>query len=209
MTKDEAYSFLYSIAEGTAAMFGKTCEALIHDMSGQHIVTVAIFNGHVSGRKVGSTFSIFGNDTAVSDNSNVDLEKNYANKLVVLPSGKQIKSATFHLRGEDYHYALGFNYDVTVMEQMRRVLESATAVEGDLFTSMSKPAEPQIDLIFQACLDVINKPVDQMKKADRITLVRMLKDKNAFSFQRSVPYIAERMNVSKYSIYKYINEIGD
>lgn len=208
MNREEAFNFLCLIAEGAAAMFGSNCEALIHDMSGDCIVTTAIYNGHVSGRKIGSTYSIFGNDTRDSDSSDVDLDKNYINKLVVLPSGNIVKSSTFHLLGENYHFALGFNLDITVMDQMRRVLDNLTAVEGELRESITRSEEPQIEFMVQTCLAMVNKPVDQMKKADRIAVVRLLKDRNAFNIQRSVPYIADRLKISKYSIYKYLSEIG-
>ena len=207
MNKEEAYKFLCQVAEGAAEMFGSTCETLIHDMSGDFIETTAIHNGHVSGRKVGSTYSIFGNDTRNSD-STVDLSKNYVNKLVVLPSGKMVKSSTFHLRGSDFHYALGFNLDITVMDQMRRVLDNLTSVEAELRESITKTEDPQVESLYQTCLAIINKPVDQMKKADRLAMVRLLKDRNAFTIQRSVPYIADRLKISKYSIYKYLSEIG-
>lgn len=45
--------------------------------------------------------------------------QDFLNQMVVTPSGKNIKSSTFHLRGEGYHYALGINYDVSVMGAMQ------------------------------------------------------------------------------------------
>ena len=46
-----------------------------------------------------------------------------------------------------------------------------------------------------------------MKKQDRKMMVQLLKERNFFNLQKSVPYVAERLDVSKYTIYKYINEI--
>ncbi|MBQ2271304.1 MAG: helix-turn-helix domain-containing protein, partial [Firmicutes bacterium] len=42
---------------------------------------------------------------------------------------------------------------------------------------------------------------------ERLMLVKMLKEKGVFNLQKSVPYVAERMGVSKYTIYNYLNEL--
>lgn len=208
MTKEQALEFLSRLAQAIALMFGGNCEVLVHEMHGSRIVTVAIFNGHVSGRTVGSTLSIYGKDTAADGEGEFDLEADYLNQLVVTPSGKNLKSTTVHFRGPDYHYALGINYDITVMNQMRHLLDNFTSAEGELYTSLTGETQPGLDTLFDACLEVVNKPVEQMKKADRLTMVRLLREKGAFQMQKCVPYVADRMGVSKYTIYNYLNELG-
>ena len=47
-----------------------------------------------------------------------------------------------------------------------------------------------------------------MKKENRMEVIRLLKAQNAFSFQKSVPYVAERLKLSRYTIYSYINELN-
>lgn len=126
--------------------------------------------------------------------------------MVVTPSGKNIKSSTFHLRGEGYHYALGINYDVSVMGAMRRLLENFTESSGSLLDSISEDRS-DLDAIFDACQAKLDKPMSQMRKGDRMALVALLKEKGIFHLQRSVPYVAERMGVSKYTIYNYLNEL--
>ena len=188
-------------------MFGNNCETIIHEMHGQRIINLAVFNGHISGRKAGSTTSIFGKDTALEDETRQDLDLDYQNQMVMSPTGRQIKSSTYHMRGEDYHYALGINFDITVMDQMRGILEHMTTMEGDLLSSLMEKDQTNIEAIFDACLEIVNRPVEGMKKAERLMMVRLLKEKGVFNLQRSVPYVAERMGVSKYTIYNYLNEL--
>lgn len=209
MNKEEAFEFLCRVAQGIAATFGSECETVVHEMNNNQIINAAIFNGHVSGRSVGSTLSIYGKDTLTDDDFESDLQSDYLNQLVTMPSGKTVKSTTFHMHGQDYHYALGINYDITVMNQMYHILEHMTAVEGDLYMSLSGKEQTNIEILFQACLEVINKPIEQMKKADRFAMVKLLKEKGAFFMQRSVPYVAERLGISKYTVYNYLNQIGE
>lgn len=207
MKKEEAYEFLCRIAEGIAVMFGANCETIIHEMHGQRIVNLAVYNGHVTGRKAGSTTSIFGKDTALEDETRQNLDLDYQNQMVVTPGGHQIKSSTYHMRGEDYHYALGINFDITVLDQMRGILDCMTNIEGDLLSSITEKDQTNIEAIFDACMEIVNRQPERMKKAERMMLVKLLKEKGVFNLQRSVPYVAERMGVSKYTIYNYLNEL--
>ena len=60
MTREEAFEFLDRTARGIAEMFGSTCETLVHDMGVPTHPILSIYNGHISGRTVGSTMDILG-----------------------------------------------------------------------------------------------------------------------------------------------------
>ena len=62
MTREEAFEFLDRAARGIAEMFGSSCETLVHDMGVPSHPILSIYNGHVSGRAVGSTLDILGTD---------------------------------------------------------------------------------------------------------------------------------------------------
>ena len=55
----------------------------------------------------------------------------------------------------------------------------------------------------------LGKPVEALTKRDRMRLVAMLEQHNAFSYRKSVPYVAKHLRVSRYTIYKYLGEITD
>lgn len=206
--KNEAFEFLIKLAEGISIMFGKNCETVIHEMNGQHIRNLAFFNSHVTGRKAGSSLSIYGNDTANGTVSGQNLELDYINQQVVV-SGKQIKSTTVHMRGDGYHFALGINFDVTVLTQMRGILDNLTDIDGELMDRLNSGSQPAVEDLFTSCLEIVNCPVESMKKLERLSLVRLLKEKGAFQMHRSVPYVAERMGVSKFTVYNYLNELNE
>ena len=200
MTKKEAFDFLDRMARGIAVMFGEQCETIVHEMDGQKVKNLAIYNGHVSGRTTGSTLSIYGRDTMMDEEDpKVNLDLDYVNQMVITSSGKTMKSSTFHFRGEDYHFALGINYDISVMSQMSRIMDGLLRTFG---TGNS------MEELFESCSEMVKRPFSQMQKADRLTLVSILKEKGFFQMQRSVPYAAERLGVTKYTIYNYLNELG-
>lgn len=208
MTKKEAFDFLDRMARGIAVMFGEQCETIVHEMDGQKVKNLAIYNGHVSGRTTGSTLSIYGRDTMMDEEDpKVNLDLDYVNQMVITSSGKTMKSSTFHFRGEDYHFALGINYDISVMSQMSRIMDGLLRTDATLQTSLFG-AGNSMEEVFESCSEMVKRPFSQMQKADRLTLVSILKEKGFFQMQRSVPYAAERLGVTKYTIYNYLNELG-
>ena len=208
MTKKEAFDFLDRMARGIAVMFGEQCETIVHEMDGQKVKNLAIYNGHVSGRTTGSTLSIYGRDTMMDEEDpKVNLDLDYVNQMVITSSGKTMKSSTFHFRGGDYHFALGINYDISVMSQMSRIMDGLLRTDAALQTSLFGTGN-SMEEVFESCSEMVKRPFSQMQKADRLTLVSILKEKGFFQMQRSVPYAAERLGVTKYTIYNYLNELG-
>lgn len=152
MTKAEAFAFLDRQARGIAATFGECCETVGQEIVGNELIVAAIYNGHVSGREVGSNIGIPGGTLDTSQMDIHDIVSEDLNQLTIHPSGKKIKSSDFVLRGEGYTYILGINYAVTL-------------------------------------------------------LIEELNKRNSFELQKSVPYLSERLGVSKYTLYKDLNEL--
>ena len=98
MTRNEAFSMLDRMAKGIAEMFGSNCETVIHDLSDPLHPVLAIYNGHVSGREVGSTMDIMGIGLELDEQAATTDQVNLA---ATTPDGRQTKSSTFHMIGED------------------------------------------------------------------------------------------------------------
>ena len=207
MNKTNAFDFLCRSAEGIAKMFGKYCETVVQEVIGQEIRIVAIYNGHVSGRKVGSTRSIYGDDVSADDFDFSKLSQDSSNQLVTLSNGKVIKSSSYYLRGSDYTYILGINYDITLMEQIRNYAEDVSQTESDFLGSLQVKKENSLDALYEEALVMVNKPAQSFRKADRQTLIRLLNEKNFFGLTKCIPFLSEKLNVSKYTIYKDLNEL--
>ncbi len=207
MNKTNAFDFLCRSAEGIAKMFGKYCETVVQEVIGQEIRIVAIYNGHVSGRKVGSTRSIYGDDVSADDFDFSKLSQDSYNQLVTLSNGKVIKSSSYYLRGADFTYILGINYDITLMEQIRNYAEDVSQTESDFLGSLQVKKKNSLDALYEEALVMVNKPAQSFRKADRQTLIRLLNEKNFFGLSKCIPFLSEKLDVSKYTIYKDLNEL--
>ena len=205
MDRDEAFEFLDRTARGIAEMFGSTCETLVHDMGDPRHPILSIYNGHVSGRTVGSTLDILGTDRELEPEARTS---DQVNLYATTPSGAQIKSSTFHLIGEDYNLALGINFDYTSLVYANRILVDLMSAEADLKTALWQGGDSALSDLFDECLAALGKPADALGKADRLKLVAMLEQKNAFSYRKSVPFVSRRLGVSRYTVYKYLDELA-
>ena len=207
MNREEMLTFLKNEARGIAAMFGPNCETLVHDMTRPGHPILAIYNGTVTGREVGSTADIFG-DIGDYDQT-VYAKKDYTNQMVISRDGRTLKSSTFNVVGEDYHFAFGINMDITSMVRASQVLSELTATSGDLQQTMMQDARSQLEELLRECVSAVGKTPENMKKTDRMRIIRMLYKRRAFTYQKSVAIVAERLNVSRYTVYKYMHELEE
>lgn len=206
MNREEAFEFLDRTAKGIAEMFGSSCETMVHDMSQPTHPILSIYNGHVSGREVGSTMDILGNETQLSEEG---LKTDFVNLYATTPTGQQIKSSTFHMIGEDYNLALGINFDYSSLVYANRILVDLMSADADLKSAMWHSGDNRLGEVFEECLAAVGKPVSALNKADRMKVIALLNQKNAFSFRKSVPFISQRLGVSRYTVYKYLSELSE
>lgn len=202
MTREEAFETLNRMARGIAEMFGSNCETVIHDLADPLHPVLAIYNSHISGRSVGSTQDVTGVE------QDLYLDSDVVNLLAVTPSGQQTKSTTFSIKGKDYHFGFGINYDFTPLAYANRVLLDLMHTEVDFHSALYKPRDTGIGELFDAAVLRIGKPAREMNKADRLRVIEHLKETDAFSYRRAVPYVAAHLGVSRYTIYKYLDEVN-
>lgn len=111
--------------------------------------------------------------------------------------------------GEDYDLALGIDFDFTALSYANRTLMGLMNAEADLQSALWAGGAGQLHQIFEECLAALGKPIEELNKKDRFRLVTLLDQKNVFSFRKSVPFVASRLKVSRYTIYKYLGELAD
>ena len=200
-------TFLKNEARGIAMMFGPNCETLVHDMTRPGHPILAIYNGSVTDRDVGSTADIFG-DIGDYDET-IYKNKDYTNQMVLSRDGRTLKSTTFNVVGDYFHFALGINLDITNMVRATQMLTEMTATSGDLQQTLMQDARSQLEELLRECISAVGKEPEVMKKTDRMRIIRMLYKRRAFTYQKSVAIVAERLNVSRYTVYKYMHELEE
>lgn len=210
MLSDDKITFLTQIAKALAGQFGTNCEIVIHKISGETVENsiVSIENGHVSSRKIGDGPSqvvleaIKKNPAELAD---------HVNYLTRTHDGKILKSSTIYFKNEEgtLDCIFAINYDITSLIAAETTISSFISVQDS--QEVTEPGyipqninELLADLIDES-VKLVGKPVALMTKEDKIRCIQFLNDKGAFLVTKSGDKIATFFNISKYTLYNYID----
>lgn len=190
-----------------AKTFGRNCEVVIHDLSVPQNSVVYAVNNHVTGRKVGQSFDHLIKQVLLSKEFHEDYTANYK---FVTEDGREIKSSTALIRDskEKVIGALCINYDLEIMKNFQGFLEDFMTVKQE---KVEEDVEP-FDNVMEIVDDLIDKiigtnDVDNLKRKDKIDLIKFMDKKGIFLIKGAIEKVAEKLNISKVTVYSYLDEI--
>ena len=209
MLSQQEMRTLTQIAEGVAKQFGANCEVVIHVLSEQSVCgsIAAIFNGHVTGRKVGDGPSqIVLEQLGRGDRDPAD----HCAYLTRTPDGKILKSSSSYIRDSLGEVAAIFciNFDISALAMvdhaLREIIEPESKTEAEPARITLSVQELLDDLIRQS-VELVGKPVALMSKDDKIRALQFLNQNGALLITKSGDKIARHFGISKYTLYSYLD----
>lgn len=187
-------SSLIPAVHGLAAMLGPGNEVLLHDFSRLPDSIVAIA-GDLTHRTVGGPMTdlLLG---LIRRGTTEDLINYRTNN----PDGRPIRSSTVFLRDAD-GVAVG----------CLCVNSELTDTRAEVPASRDESFPPDVDslqrfLVDRAITKVGIEPA-QMKKQHKAAVVRELDEAGFFLIRDSVDHVASQLDVTRYTIYNYLNEV--
>ena len=203
-----SFAICEQIAQAIAHTFGDICEVVIHDFANiEH--SVAFIAGNVTGRAVGDGPTDLLLRAVRGGHTEQDLYGYPGHTL----DGKTLRSSSVFLRDEAgaVYGAFCINVDVTHLAQVEGWLSQLLRAQpgpevSETFTRhMSEALEV---LLAEAALE-IGVPVANMHRAQKIELVRLLAERGAFRIKKAVTIVAERLGVSRFTVYNYLNAVDE
>ncbi|NBG88937.1 helix-turn-helix transcriptional regulator [Isachenkonia alkalipeptolytica] len=197
------------LIEGIGKTFGKNCEVVLHEIKNSNKSIIAIYNGHVTGRSVGSPMLDVGIQ-AIRRGKKADNILNYKNKS---SDGKVLKSSTMFIRDENDEIigCLCININVSEFIVAQKSLEELvkTDIEGEtkLGDFENNNVNDILVNIVSDTLEAFGRPVAYMNKDEKVKIVKKLDDQGAFLIKGAIDYVAKILCVSRYTIYNYLDEI--
>ena len=190
----EVLSPLIPAVHGLAAMLGPGNEVLLHDFS-RLPDSIAAIAGDLTHRTVGGPMTdlLLG---LIRRGTTQDLINYRTNN----PDGRPIRSSTVFLRDAD-GVAIGC---LCVNSELSEALSEVPPDREESFP-------PDVDslqryLVSRAITKVGIEPA-QMKKQHKAAVVRELDEAGFFLIRDSVDHVAGRLDVTRYTIYNYLNEV--
>jgi predicted transcriptional regulator YheO len=199
-------SNLKRMVEMLAAQFGQDSEIVLHDLSKEYEHTiVAIENNWITGRTVGDGGTNLGLEVLRNPpNANGDLFC-YFNRT---PDGRMLRSSTLYFR-DDQNTVIGslcINTDVTKMVEVQNSLREFTMLPKDREVEevFANRVEDLFDYFIRQSENIVHKSSVEMTKEDKIAVIRFLDSKGFFLITRSGDEACRFLDISKYTLYKYL-----
>lgn len=212
---EEALPLLKTLIEGLSKHFGDKVEFVIHDYSREYAQSiVAIENGHVTGRSVGKGGTDIGLKIVQGEHRE-DGRYGYTTQTV---DGRQLRSSTIYLKDDDGKLlgSLCINTDITDMVNLRSgIAQMFTDILGA--TVEHEPHETVVyhdvdDMLYsmiKESLDRIGTPVALMTREQKVEGIRYLSRRGVFSIKNAANIVARYYDISKYTVYNYLNDAED
>lgn len=200
---------LQHLADAVVAMFGKNCEACVHDLT-ELPSSLVYIRGQVTHRQPGAPAT----DLLLKMiNRNVEKGEGPHNYKTISSDGKSLKSTTTLFRDAAGRPIAAFciNFDTTEFFNASQALipfinlpENGTPSSTETFAhSVGETVEA---FLHQAATEIGKHP-STMNVDERGRLVAILEENGIFQFKGAVEQVARMMGVTRFTIYNYLKKI--
>lgn len=203
----QAIALCQQMAKVITQTFGEICEVVIHDFADiEH--SVVHIEGNVTNRTIGNGPTDLLLKAVRAGRTDQDL---YGYSGYTLDN-KTLRSSSMFLRDPDgtVFGAFCINVDVTMLARVNSwVSGMLTATQEVLSETFTRDMSEALEVMIGEAAIEIGVPVAQLNRAQKIRLVHLLEEKGAFQIKRAVQIIAERLGVSRFTVYNYLNISAD
>ena len=197
------------VGEVVAEMFSPYLEVIVHDLTNPNNSIIAIFNSHITGRKIGDGTSDIGYKKL--SNELPDKIVNYSNKS---PSGVELKSSSLTIRNDNNKIigSMGFNFDLSHFVNIREFIdlfsksvEMKELPKKEEFFMWNVKTEIQQALNKYLMMNKLQSKV--LTRDDKLKVISYMKNKGYISKKGAKTIISELLAISRPTLYKYLKEI--
>lgn len=204
--KARTFELLKSLTRALAIAVGNICEVVLHDFRDPEHSIIAIENGHVTGRKVGDSASVFG--LQLLHNSP---KEDLIDYRTTTKEGKKLRSSSVLLRennGELFG-AICVNVDLTQILKAQKLFDDLTStLRGAIDEGFETSVDEALDLLIRSAIRTTGKEVPGMEREDKVQVISYLESKGAFLIRYSIDRVAQCLGVSKFTVYNYLEELN-
>jgi predicted transcriptional regulator YheO len=194
-------------ADTLVKMLGRYSEVAVHNFHnlGNSLIHLA---GSVTERKPGSPITNLVLQELKKPSSEIT---NMTNYKTVTNDGHVLKSSTVFLRNlqGDVIGALCINIDISLLIEIGGDIQDFITLEENEEKNEnfhSNVQEVIVDMVDQV-LQSFNKLPMLLSMEEKVECTKILDEKGAFLVKGCMEYLAERLNISKFTIYNYLNKI--
>ncbi|MEA4880808.1 MAG: helix-turn-helix transcriptional regulator [Synergistaceae bacterium] len=204
----DEFRLFQSLMKSITSIFGANCEVVLHDLTdGYESTVVLIENGHVTNRQVGDCGSNLGLEVLRGTVSDGDKYGYFTNT----PDGRVLRSSSVYIRNDENKVigCLCVNFDISNLMVADKTIRSLISngeenKEEEFFVN---DVNQLLDALLKKARDEVGKPVAYMSREEKVRVVEYLDRKGAFLITRSGSRICSFLDISKFTLYSYLDEI--
>lgn len=210
MTDQEVLSFYRPMVGFLSKLCGPSCEVLLHDVADPENSVIAIENGELSGRSIGSPLT----DLAYKIMETGEYKtQHYLSNYSGTSKGKPFLSNTFFITNEGRLIGLlCVNRDTGPMHDLDRALDYFKQQYNlfdvtlpDIHENLEAPVPVILENLVGAAIDEIGVPKNRLTIDEKVTIVGKLAERGVLNMRGAIAEIARQLDVSEPTVYRYIN----
>jgi predicted transcriptional regulator YheO len=208
---DHIFDHYTRVGEIISEKFSPYLEVIIHDLRDPEHSIIAIFNSHITGRKIGDGTSDIGYKKLA--NELPDKIVNYEN---ISPSGSKMKSSSLTIRDEHNKIigSMAFNFDLAPFENIQEFFNTITKTNISQLGDFPKQEQFFIWNIRDELEQELNKYIianrlqgKALTKKDKLNVVSLMNKRGHIKKRGSVSILSELLAITRPTLYKYIKDI--
>lgn len=207
--KESVLHNLQRMADAVVALFGKNCEACVHDLTSLQNSLIYI-KGDVTHRKPGAPPT----DLLLKKlNQNSGYAEDIHNYKTTTADGRSLKSSTTFIKDSTGKAIAAFciNLDTTDFYNASKALmpflnneENDRRSDNEHF---AHSAGETVETLFAHTVEQIGRHPTTMNIDEKTELIRQLEENSTFLLKGSVEQVAQLMGVTKFTVYNYLKKV--
>ena len=198
------------VGEIIAEKFSPYLEVIIHDLQDPVHSIIAIFNNHITGRKIGD---------GTSDIGYKKLANKLPNKIVnyenTSPSGAKLKSSTLTIRNGHGKIigSMAFNFDLTPFENVQEFFNTITKTSKSKLDDFPKQEQFFVWSVRDDLEQALNKYIianglqgKALTRKDKLKVVVLMKKEGHIKKRGAMSILSELLAITRPTLYKYLKD---
>ncbi|OBT10214.1 hypothetical protein A9264_03555 [Vibrio sp. UCD-FRSSP16_10] len=197
-----------AVVDGIASLIGQFCEIVLHSLEDLNTSAIRIANGENTGRKVGSPITVL----ALKMLKDIEgSERNFSRSYFTRAKGGVLmKSITVAIRNGDNRVigllCLNVNLDAPFSQVLTSFMPTEEAQAAASSVNFASDVEELVDQTVERTIDEVNADKLVSNNTKNRQIVMELFDKGIFDIKDAINRVADRLNISKHTVYLYIRQ---
>ncbi len=197
-----------AVVDGLAALIGQHCEIVLHSLEDLNTSAIKIANGENTGRQVGSPIT----DLALRMLRDIEgSERNFSRAYFTRAKGNTLmKSITVAIRNADNRVigllCININLDAPFSQVLQAFMPTEEARQAVSSVNFASDVDELVDQTVERTIEEINADKSVSNNTKNRQIVMELYDKGIFDIKDAINRVADRLNISKHTVYLYIRQ---